>query len=306
MESMRSLLYDLPPELRNEVYGYLSTTEPSSVPKTTGLPLQLKRFDCKHTTVQICPVHFASTGLLAFQKYNFLEAREYGSWILGDALELRVGVVFKSRVNTFVQADWNKKLDVHLNKLAKQHPWLRKVAKYNIQILWDTTDSVLKSKKNKRTAGQIPREMVRTITSLMDEDVRRKRSHVRVRLHVEHRIALEHAVSFKPFGLKDFLLLHEDGYKSCSAAILKRPFIAPAQSLVRLPLKELPPIVKEDKDLLVSKNNSVQWTAWTDSHLVLAQFTDTTSTCGEDGAVEFANGVVADYVMTAMASETLM
>ncbi|KAJ8111622.1 hypothetical protein OPT61_g5829 [Boeremia exigua] len=150
--TMRTLLPLLPPELRNSVYSYLA---PSPTPTNTGLPLQLKSYSCKHTLIQICPTHSGSTSLLALQQYAFVEGNEYRTWLLNHAITLRIGVVFKGRVNTFVQEHWDKKIETHLHKLAKQHPWLNKVANYDIQILWDAPDGVLKSKHNRRSAGQV-------------------------------------------------------------------------------------------------------------------------------------------------------
>jgi hypothetical protein len=158
------LFPNLPPELRNEVYNYLSIPWTTSVASITGLPLKLKTFECKHTTVEICPVHYGSTGFLALQTSRFPEAREYGSWLLNNAMELRIGVSFHGRINTFVQQDWDKKMETHLRKLAKLHPWLRKVPKYDVQVFWSPVDGVLKSRKNKRTAGQIAKNLATALT----------------------------------------------------------------------------------------------------------------------------------------------
>lgn len=301
---MRTLLYQLPPELRNEVYNYLSFPEANFIPTVAGLPFQSRKFECKHTSVQICPVHFGSTGLLELSNYNFSEGREYGSWLLGNAVELRIGVVFKSRVNTFVQRDWNKKMEMHLMKLAKQYPWLRKVARYDIQILWDATDGPLKSKGNKRTAGQIPREMVRTLTSLMDPDVKKKRSNLSVRLHLEHRITLENAVAHTKFGLSEFLSLSIDGYDRLDIGISKRPFVIPAIPLVRLPLVPVPTPLREEKDLLVLKSGKVNWSEYTEGQLVLRKITGQPPTFGFGVGVSGQDtGITTDFILTELAEE---
>ncbi|KAE8832026.1 hypothetical protein HRS9139_06268 [Pyrenophora teres f. teres] len=162
------LFPNLPPELRQEIYTYLSE-DPSTPAQTTGLPLALKTFTCKHTTIQILPVHHGSAGLLSLPHDVFPEAAEYHSWLLSNAVALHIGVKFHGRVNTFVQADWDKKVERHLNKLAKQHPWLRKVGSYHVKICWAPLDKPLRSKKGKRVAGCIPNAMVESLTKMMDE-----------------------------------------------------------------------------------------------------------------------------------------
>lgn len=257
MTNMRTFLPMLPPELRNEVYSYLSNHDTSPA-INSGLPLQLKSYSCKHTLVQICPVHSGSAGLLALQNHNFLEAHEYRAWILTNAITLRLGVVFKGRVNTFVQEHWDKKIETHLQKLAKQHPWLRKVAKYEIQILWDAPDGVLKSKNNRRTAGQIPRAMTRTLTALMDGDARKKHGNVSVKLRLEHHVAGVAIRSAPRFGLGSFTALTSADlvFRSQAMEIWKEPCprILPRKSA------RLTPVVKhEEKELLKSENGRVIW-----------------------------------------------
>ncbi|UPX13755.1 uncharacterized protein EKO05_0004254 [Ascochyta rabiei] len=253
---MRTFLPMLPPELRNEVYSYLSAHETSTT-SNAGLPLQLKSYSCKHTLVQICPVHSGSTGLLALQHYNFLEAHEYQTWLLNNAVTVRLGVVFRGRVNTFVQEHWDKKIETHIHKLAKQHPWLKKVAKYDIQILWDAPDGVLKSKNNRRTAGQIPRAMTRTLTALMDEDTRKSQGGVSVKLRLEHHVAGVAIRSAPRFGLGSFMALATDsGCRSQTMEIWKEPCprVLPRKSA------RLTPVVKhEEKVLLKFEHGRVAW-----------------------------------------------
>ena len=255
---MRTLLPLLPPELRNSVYSYLV---PSSTPTNTGLPLQLKSYSCKHALVQICAVHSGSTALLALQRYAFLEGNEYRTWLLNHAITLRIGVVFKGRVNTFVQEHWDKKIETHLHKLAKQHPWLKKVAKYDIQILWDAPDGVLKSKHNRRSAGQIPRAMVQTLTGLMDEDVRRKLGHVQVRLRLEHHVAGLTVRSTPRFGLGSFMSPSPDTTEVRCARHTLEVWKEPCPKILPRKSARLTPVVTkpEEKELLRSQEGSVNW-----------------------------------------------
>ncbi|KAH6620226.1 hypothetical protein C7974DRAFT_228151 [Boeremia exigua] len=256
--TMRTLLPLLPPELRNSVYSCLAS---SPTPTNSGLPLQLKSYTCKHTLVQICPVHYGSTDLLALQRYNFLEGNEYRTWLLNHDITLRIGIVFKGRVNTFVQEHWDKKIETHLHKLAKLHPWLHKVAKYDVQVLWDAPDGVLKSKHNRRSAGQIPRAMVRTLTALMDADVRRKWGDVQVRLRLEHHVAGVAIRSSPRFGLGGFLSLSSDaaelGWAQHTLEVWKEPCprVLPRKSARLTPVVTKP----EEKELLASRGDKVEW-----------------------------------------------
>lgn len=267
---MRTLLPMLPPELRNSVYSYLS---PSAIPTNTGLPLKLKSYTCKHTFVQICPIHSGSTALLALQRYAFLEGNEYQTWLPNHAITLRIGVVFKGRANTFVQEHWDKKVETHLQKLAKQHPWLRKVAKYDIHILWDAPDGVLKSKHNRRSAGQIPHAMVRTLTRLMDGDVRSKVGDVQVRLRLEHHVAGVAVRSSPRFGLGSFMALPPDATAlDCARQTLEVwkelcPKVLPRKSA------RLTPIVTKlaEKELLKCEDGAVDWIGWGQGTLVMSK-----------------------------------
>lgn len=259
--NMRTLLPTLPPELRNSIYSYLSTQDINSSATNTGLPLQLKSYSCKHTLIQISPVHSGSPALLALQRYAYLEGHEYRTWLLNHAITLRIGVVFKGRVNTFVQEHWDKKLATHLHKLAKQHPWLKKVASYDIQILWDAPDGVLKSKHNRRSAGLIPRDMVQTLTGLMDADVRRKVGDVRVKLRLEHHVAGVAVRSTPRFGLGCFMALPPAGTASGCARQTLEVWKEPCPRILPRKSARLTPVVTkpEEKELLRVREGRVDW-----------------------------------------------
>ncbi|KAH7402796.1 hypothetical protein BKA66DRAFT_9560 [Pyrenochaeta sp. MPI-SDFR-AT-0127] len=269
----RFLLPKLPPELRNEVYDYLSTPGLTSVATNTGLPIQLKTFASKHTSVQICPVHYGSTGLLALERYRFHEAREYRSWLLNNASELRFGITFDGRVNTFIQEDWDRKIEMHLCKLAKQHPWLRKVAKYNIQIIWNSTDGALKSKRRKRTMGQIPKDMVRTLTVLMDENVKRRNGDINVRLYMEHNIAVENALSATKFGLADFFST-PNGLGGCyrlTQEVWKQPRRKDSQLLRCSPKATTVQPTSEERIVLYTEKGLTNWATEKGGNMLIRQ-----------------------------------
>jgi hypothetical protein len=264
MSSNTHLLFpNLPPELRNETYAYLSTPSSASSAVNTGLPLPLKTFTCKHTTVQIIPVHTGTPGLLSLPAANFPEAREYASWLLNNGVSLRIGVHFKGRVNTFVQGDWDKKMEAHLRKLVKAHPWLQKVADVEIQILWDAPDGALKSKNKKRIAGQIPLDMVKTLTLMMDEEVKRKRGHVKMGLHLDHRYAVGNTLSPVKFGLERSLLGEVKGVKTVRKEVRKAPYSYERPRPLLSEFVAIPSVSGEEKALLEVKEGVVTWSEWT-------------------------------------------
>jgi hypothetical protein len=303
MASNTHLLFpSLPPELRNEIYAQLSTPESVSKATNAHLPLQLKTFSCKHTTLQICPAHHGASGLLALPKDEFAEVREYHSWLLNNAVELRMGVHFKGRVDTFVQADWNKKVEAHLRKLVKAQPWLKKIAAYDIQILWDSPDGALKSKNNKRVAGHIPLDMVKSLTQFMDAEVKRKRGEMRVGLHLDHRYAVGNAVSPVKFGLDGFLLGGAQGWRTMVKEVRKSPY---SYQLPRPPLDgflAIPAVSQEEKVLLEVKEGVVNWSEWTTGQLVMKKIDDSVVQVGD---LEQKKDAGATFLLGHLLSECL-
>jgi hypothetical protein len=275
----RLLFPDLPPELRNEVFRYLSGPGLTSAAKVVGLPLKLRTYECKHTIVQICPVHYGSTSLLALQTYGFQEASEYTTWLRNNAIELRIGVFFKGRVNTFVQQDWDNKMETHLRKLAKLHPWLKKVAKYDIQILWSPIDGVMKSRKNKRIAGQIPRDMTTTLTGLVDVSVKRKKGELKMKLCLEHKTAVETVLSGTRFGF---------------AACFSSPFGG-----YRRETKQ------EDKSLIEIEPGLIKWTVGAQGHLVMKRYLLDGVVIGLATGNEREKDMAVDHVVFALLGECL-
>ena len=199
----RFLLPSLPPELRNEVYKQLSRPDSTSLATTAGLPLQLQIYKCKHTVTHIYPVHYDATSLLALRECRFQEAHEYYSWLVDHALELRIRVKFQGRIDHFVQAHWDQKMETHLRKLAKRHPWLMKVGRYDIQVHWDAKDGIPGVRETKRTPGLISRKLAETLTLLMEQQVRH---HVKISLYLECRIAVQYVTAGFKFGFEDFFL----------------------------------------------------------------------------------------------------
>jgi hypothetical protein len=272
------LFPNLPPELRNEIYSYLSIPPSDSISLNSHLPLGMKTFTCKHTTINLIPTHHGSTSLLSLPRATFPESLEYSSHLLSNAITLQIGVHFHGRVNNFVQVDWNKKISTHLNKLAKSFPWLKKVAKYDIQILWEPVDGALKSKKGKRVAGQIPLDMVVCLTQLMDAEVKRKRGAVSVGLCMEHSFAIQNALAEHKFGLNTFLFNNGSGDPEFKKFVREVRMTAHEYHLPTHPhprfLAVPSPGDSKEKALIRVQDGVVSWSEWTKGLLVMSRTLD--------------------------------
>ena len=174
-------------------------------------------------------------------------------------------------------------MEAHLRKLAKLHPWLKKVATYEIQMLWDAPDGALKSKSNKRIAGQVPLDMVKTLTLLMDADVKRKRGDVRVGLHLDHRYAVGNALSDVKFGLDRFLADEEHGCQIFSKEVRKAPHLYTLEPPPLEGFLVIPSALEEGKVLLEVKEGRVDWSEWTKGQLVVKRTAGSLVQVGDAG-----------------------
>jgi hypothetical protein len=303
----RELFPNLPPELRNEVYSYLSLPGTTSSASIFGLPLKLKMFECKHTTVELCAVHYGSTGLLALQAYRFAEAREYASWLLNNAMELRIGVTFKGRVNTFIQQDWDRKMVAHLRKLAKLHPWLKKVAKYNVQIFWSPVDGVLRSKKNKRTAGRIAKDIAAALTALPGADVQGGKGELNLKLCLDHKFAAETVISGTRFGFDEFLSPGTDtgGFRRQTREVWKEPYMKLVEEKAGARFLVIAPAQPEDRGLMVIEDNLVKWTIGESGHLVMRKEIVDGRVTGLVAGSEHEKDAAADHIAISLLGECL-
>jgi hypothetical protein len=305
--AMRELFPKLPPELRNEVYTYLSTPESACHATTFGLPLKLKTFECKHTTVQICPVHHGSNSLLSLRTYRFQEATEYNSWLLNNATELRIGVIFKGRVNTFVQQDWDKKLEAHLRKLAKLYPWLKKVARYDVQVFWSPIDGVVKSRKNTRTAGKIARELTITLTTLVGQEVKKKRGEVNLKLCLDHAFAVETVISRTKFGFVDFLsqlAVDSNGFRKQTREVWKEA-AKPLEAKTGSRLLPIPAANPERSSVMAAERNSLKWTVGINGHLVVRKHLLDGEVTYIEAETETEKDSPADYIALTLLGECI-
>ncbi|KAF2255091.1 hypothetical protein BU26DRAFT_448327 [Trematosphaeria pertusa] len=249
------LLPALPPELRNLVFAHtISEANPAT---NTGLPFKQKVYDSKQTKVVIVPVHHGNTALLALNEANFSEAEEYLSWLLTNAIELRIAVLFKGDANAFVQEHWDQKIQAHLKNLVKKWPWLGKVVRYDVRIVWEPT--AWKRSKRKKTVGAIAASMVEVLIGAMDGDLKRKRGVVKAGLHVRDFVAHDYVYHAQELGLKDFLAPKGDAVNTQVREVCIAPDGLGALG-PKLPphLRSLPDL-NEEKDLLVEEKGIVEW-----------------------------------------------
>ncbi|OAG06830.1 uncharacterized protein CC84DRAFT_1063199, partial [Paraphaeosphaeria sporulosa] len=197
----RLLLPQLPPELRDMVYTQTVTSDNHAT--SAGLDFTSKIYESSHTRVEIIPVHHGNPAMLALQRYHFLEGDEYRHFILKTAVQLRIHVVFKGHTNTFVQEHWDKKMAAHLKNLAKRHPWLRKVAHYDIRILWKPASWA--PSKRKRRVGAIAKRMVEVLTQELDVEQRVKRGMVKTDLRIADFVVADHVLKGQTLGLGEFV-----------------------------------------------------------------------------------------------------
>lgn len=197
----RLLLPELPPELRELVYT--QTVSEHTHATSTGLDFTNKVYDSSHTRVEIVPVHYGNPGLLALQRYQFLEGNEYRHFIVNNAIQLRIHVLFKGHLNTFVQEHWDKKMAAHLKNLAKRYPWLRKVTDYDIRITWKPASWGLSKKK--RRVGTIAKRMIEVLTQEMDADLMTRRGVVKAGLRVAEFVICDHILRAQALGLGELI-----------------------------------------------------------------------------------------------------
>jgi hypothetical protein len=265
----RQLLPQLPAELRHIVYEN-TISEEDNPATNTNIPFQQKIYDSSHTTVTLTPIHHGTPNLLALRKAKFLEAHEYHSWLLSSAIELRIGVVFKGNMQTFIQDHWDKKMLAHLKTLAKKHPWVKDVVNYDIQILW-TPLAAPRDAKRKANVGAIAKRMVDVLTSLMDVDdkVKREKGGVKTGLHVADYVATTYVFSSQEFGLSTFVKTMDDKLAQ-TRAVYVAPRAPASWSVDGLPEQFTRAIyyAAADRNLLVEDEGVVEWTDWTRGDLV--------------------------------------
>jgi hypothetical protein len=266
----------LPPELRNEIYTYLQT---SPVPTTHSLPLSLKTFSDKHTTVQIQPVHNGTTSLLALHRHAVQEASEYASWLRDHAVTLRIGVVFKGRLATFVQGDWDRRMEGHLRKLRREVPWLRKVGRWDVSVFFDPV--LLGQGRGRVEAGGVARGMLRTFLRCGEEVGAGCKKEVNMCVSFEHAFLVSCVMDGRKLGLNTlFKEKAEDlGVEKLAVEVRmahttqREPVVHASPGLV------LPPKIPGERTLLAVEDGVVRWTDCTSGVLVVKM---------QDGVVERA------------------
>lgn len=271
---IHSLFPSLPPELRNLIYTHTICEDNPAT--TLGLPFQHKIYDSSHTKVVLTLVHHGNPSLLALRQTNCLEAEEYHKFLLAQALTLRISVLFKGNLNTFIQEHWDKKTRTHLKKLGKKYAWFGKVMQYDVQILWESRAWVAFGRKV-RKPGAVAKRMVEVLCEGMDADLKRKRGVVEARLHLADCVVKEYVHGNQALGMKEFVQLRNelDGVKRgiCEVRLVPAGLSLSQRGEGRggeLPfhLKGVTKFKKE-KDLLVENDGIVEWGSQTKGHVVI-------------------------------------
>ncbi|KAH7119851.1 hypothetical protein B0J11DRAFT_71501 [Dendryphion nanum] len=198
---METLFPTLPAELRNEIYSHTMTSSPTSY----ALPFEAKTWYTKHTTLYLMPVHCGNPSLLDLSEHNYLEGREYNNWVLTKGIEFRGAIRFHGHPHTFIQKHWDADVLRHLRKLAKRFPWVERVAKWDMRVIWRPPGD--KDCKQHDRAGAIASGFVAAMTQIVKRDFV-KDLDVSVDLHIESGYAflpVLHAYGPISLGLEGFM-----------------------------------------------------------------------------------------------------
>ncbi|KAF2192153.1 hypothetical protein K469DRAFT_483830, partial [Zopfia rhizophila CBS 207.26] len=194
-------LLPIPPELRNEIYSYLTMAENTST--TTLSPFKYKIYDKKQAKLSIYALSRAGTNLLALTEYQ--EAEEYKSFLAENSpFELRVSIVFKGRLGLRAYDDWAKMMNIQLDSLVKKYVWIRKVPIWNVKIFWEPNLDSLKGLEDGQF-GEIVNGMLDLALRYQDKEVRENKGNVRVGVHLGEDAVLRNSVYHqKRYGLEAF------------------------------------------------------------------------------------------------------
>lgn len=145
-----------------------------------------------------------------------------------------------------------------------------------MQILWEPVDGALKSRKGKRCAGDVCLGLVKGVTGLIDEEVKRKKGWLRVGLNLDHGFSVANAFSNTKFGLNKFLG-EELGFRTVVREVRKT-----RSSHHRGPMPLHPAFravekvgTPEEKRLIKIGKDSVGWSECTTGPLVMRKTTGT-------------------------------
>ena len=266
---MRTLIPDLPAELRNEIYSYLTSTT-SHIASTHNLPFATKRYETSHTTIRLSAVHGGNRSLLDLAKYEFLEAEEYWNWLLAHAIEIRIAIVFKGHLNTFNYQHWDAKTTKILKKLVVKWPLLARAKSWDLRIVFECkVDGFLRAKDG--AVGRIARDMTSTVLAFLGG----KGHKANVRLCIPRYLALQKVASGRRFGLEEFLVddkqktitRHKDRFVVVS--IVGAMETNSEESKARLvPIKDVLEVERDDGLVMVGKEN-VTWSDKTQGSIVM-------------------------------------
>ncbi|ORY03492.1 hypothetical protein BCR34DRAFT_605229 [Clohesyomyces aquaticus] len=205
-----ALLPLLPPELRNEIYAYVSDPAPRTAASGSSfaLPFQQKVFTHPRisTTTIILAQSGAGNGLLALSRYAVAEAAEYRSWLLAHGLEVRIRVVFCADLRMWRLEDWKKQMQTHLRKLVKGYGFLASVRRWSVEVVWEPVGSGLADRNAKKMpgVGDVVPGLVECLLGVRD-GLAREKGRVEVVLGLGERVGVDAVLGQKTVGLAGFL-----------------------------------------------------------------------------------------------------
>jgi hypothetical protein len=159
--------------------------------------------------------------------------------------------------------------------------------------------------RGKRMAGQIPRDMVATLTGLVGADVKRKKGELRVNLCFEHAVAVQTVLSGTRFGLAGFVAASGGTFKREMVKVWKEGHVKQQES--ELGSRFLPILAskEENKGVLNVEKGLVQWAVGIQGSLVMKKdLLDGTAASLEIGNEHEKDGAV-DHIVCTLLGECL-
>jgi hypothetical protein len=166
---------------------------------------------------------------------------------------------------------------------------------------------VLKSKKNKRTAGQIARDITTTLTSLVDLHVKMKRGELNTKLCLDNSFAIRSVVSGTMFGFADFLtppVFDSGGFRRQTREVWKEAS-KPVEVKTGSRLLPITPTKLEEFCVIESDRDTMKWTVCTNGRLVMRKHVLDGRVARIEAGVERNKGMLVNHIALSLLVECL-
>jgi hypothetical protein len=185
--------------------------------------------------------------------------------------------------------------------------WLKKVVKYDVQILWSPVDGVLKSRKNKRTAGKMARDLAKALMALVGADVKGGKGELNLKLCLDHKFAAETVISGTRFGFDDFLAPGTDmgSFRRQTREVWKEPYMKLVKEKTGARFLVIPLAQSEERSLMAVENNLVKWNIGVLGHLVMRKQILDGRVTGLVAGSEHEKDSAADHIAISLLGECL-